>query len=707
MESQNEEDDGNIEDIDLKTWTSWTYKILHRNYQLYMNSDDIAGDFLKARLQYHTKLKSSSSCCGRHNREMSYIDADVKPFFIDIGKFIKRILKDESYSVYKDINGSDKIQRRDVLIWSVIINRRDYAIDILKDGSTIETKLNKGTCIYAALFASAMFKVLSKKADALENMDLGESFMENSRFFEVLASNGIAEMYVNDRAMSQKILTQPVEEYGCSMKTVMKISANNKLMLFMGTTACQTKLKSIWRGHMSILTSREMILLCIFLPFLIPRIKFLRHTNGEKRDYKEPFLRINWCGCTDSSKGKLGIIDALYLFYSAPVTKFWTNVISCIVMLFCFSFFVLTDLRPFTDGQFSLMEYLIFGWILTLVLEELRQICQREQRSLRHRLCSWWKDAWNKYDVFMNFLFLLSVVLRFALHQDNFKPARMMYSVTLAFFIIRTLQFFYVAKNTGPKIIMIRKMVTVLLFFIMIFAVVLVSFGIIMQANLYPNSELTFALLRDVVNLPYWQMYGELFLEIIEGQESSTCTMEPSVYKNSTLPRCPESTALVPVVLAIYMVLTNLMLLNLLIAMFSNTFQKVQDNAVLIWKFHRYSLVHEYYERPVLAPPLIIINHLYIGYFVYHKWCKKDFQLDNAFGMDMQEKNKVVAEFETKAMDECFKSLDDRHGSKVPRTRSYYHMSNDNIERDEKLNEIAELCNQVNQKLAELVESTA
>ncbi|XP_052080211.1 transient receptor potential cation channel subfamily M member-like 2 isoform X3 [Mytilus californianus] len=637
MESQNEEDDGNIEDIDLKTWTSWTYKILHRNYQLYMNSDDIAGDFLKARLQYHTKLKSSSSCCGRHNREMSYIDADVKPFFIDIGKFIKRILKDESYSVYKDINGSDKIQRRDVLIWSVIINRRDYAIDILKDGSTIETKLNKGTCIYAALFASAMFKVLSKKADALENMDLGESFMENSRFFEVLASNGIAEMYVNDRAMSQKILTQPVEEYGCSMKTVMKISANNKLMLFMGTTACQTKLKSIWRGHMSILTSREMI--------------------------------------------------------------------SCIVMLFCFSFFVLTDLRPFTDGQFSLMEYLIFGWILTLVLEELRQICQREQRSLRHRLCSWWKDAWNKYDVFMNFLFLLSVVLRFALHQDNFKPARMMYSVTLAFFIIRTLQFFYVAKNTGPKIIMIRKMVTVLLFFIMIFAVVLVSFGIIMQANLYPNSELTFALLRDVVNLPYWQMYGELFLEIIEGQESSTCTKEPSKY--GILPRCPETNTGVPLVLAVYMVLTNLMLMNLLIAMFSNTFQKVEDNSVSIWKFHRYSLVHEYYERPVFAPPLIILNHLYRTiYFVYHIWCKKDGKLDNAFELNItEEESKQVAESEREAMDECFKSLDDRHGRTVPRTRSYYKMPAVSTDRDYTLKDIAELYNQVNQKLDEILET--
>lgn len=59
---------------------------------------------------------------------------------------------------------------------------------------------------------------------------------------------------------------------------------------------------------------------------------------------------------------------------------------------------------------------------------------------------------------------------------------------------------------------------TDLQFFIMIFAVVLVSFGIITQANLYPNSEPTFQLLKNVVYLPYWQMYGELFLETIEGK---------------------------------------------------------------------------------------------------------------------------------------------------------------------------------------------
>lgn len=87
------------------------------------------------------------------------------------------------------------------------------------------------------------------------------------------------------------------------------------------------------------------------------------------------------------------------------------------------------------------------------------QICQREQRLLWHRICSWWTDNWNKFDAVMYIMYLLSVILRFSMKKDDFVWARMAYSVTLAFFILRTLQFFYVAKNTGPKIIMIGKMV--------------------------------------------------------------------------------------------------------------------------------------------------------------------------------------------------------------------------------------------------------
>lgn len=42
----------------------------------------------------------------------------------------------------------------------------------------------------------------------------------------------------------------------------------------------------------------------------------------------------------------------------------------------------------------------------------------------------------------------------------------------------------------------------------------------------------------------------------------------------------------------------------------SYTFQVVQGNTDIFWKFQRYNLIVEYYSRPALAPPFIIISHL-------------------------------------------------------------------------------------------------
>lgn len=55
------------------------------------------------------------------------------------------------------------------------------------------------------------------------------------------------------------------------------------------------------------------------------------------------------------------------------------------------------------------------------------------------------------------------------------------------------------------------------MFFFFILIVFVVSFGVAYTANLYPNSELSWNVLKNVVYLPYWQMYGELFLEDVEG----------------------------------------------------------------------------------------------------------------------------------------------------------------------------------------------
>lgn len=56
----------------------------------------------------------------------------------------------------------------------------------------------------------------------------------------------------------------------------------------------------------------------------------------------------------------------------------------------------------------------------------------------------------------------------------------------------------------------------------------------------------------------------------------------------------------------------------------SNTFSLVQERSDLVWKFQRYDLIREYLERPALAPPLILISHLYLLIKAYRKNFKKN-----------------------------------------------------------------------------------
>ena len=60
---------------------------------------------------------------------------------------------------------------------------------------------------------------------------------------------------------------------------------------------------------------------------------------------------------------------------------------------------------------------------------------------------------------------------------------------------------------------------TDLAFFLVILVVVIFAYGTASQALRYPNDTVEWALLKDMVYLPYWQMYGELMLDQVEGKQ--------------------------------------------------------------------------------------------------------------------------------------------------------------------------------------------
>ena len=124
------------------------------------------------------------------------------------------------------------------------------------------------------------------------------------------------------------------------------------------------------------------------------------------------------------------------------------------------------------------------------------------------------------------------------------------------------MHFTLVFKSLGPKLVMIKKMIKDLVFFISIIAIFVCSFGITTHATIYPNSQLSISLFKSIIDKAYWPIYGEM--KIFEHDlEKENCL-------NDTEQGCPETTgvAFSYIALMIYMVIANVLLINLLIAMF-------------------------------------------------------------------------------------------------------------------------------------------
>ena len=65
-----------------------------------------------------------------------------------------------------------------------------------------------------------------------------------------------------------------------------------------------------------------------------------------------------------------------------------------------------------------------------------------------------------------------------------------------------------------------------------------------------------------------------------------------------------------PVMMTIYLLIANILLLNLLIAVFNNTFARTMQESNQIWAFQRYEVIMQYEAHPILPPPLILFCHL-------------------------------------------------------------------------------------------------
>ncbi|XP_066271870.1 transient receptor potential cation channel subfamily M member-like 2 [Branchiostoma lanceolatum] len=495
-----------------------------------------------------------------------------------------RHLSAGSTSTQSDAGQGDRVDfptpEKDLFLWAVLINRRDMARLFWKMGSDH---------VAAALSASKMLMSLASLAKTEEQLVLYQDLMDHARQLESDARGVLEECHQKDRSLTHDLLVRRQDRWGDV--TVMRIAASSHHMTFMSHDACQTKMNLVWKGRMASYTPWWKVgLSMLFLPaiFLITFVddeeKLDRSAASDRDSFDRTLCKVG-IHCQEKKKGRIGLLDAIYYQQTAPVTRFIYNAVFHVAYLLMFSVFLLTDLRP---GVISPWEWFLGVVMASLMIEELRQVATEHPPNWWYKVLAWYRSMWNR----MDFVLLLSFGFSFALHisvgESSFMAARTVYSISLILMFYRLLQMFLVQKDVGPKIVMIKGMLQDLAIFMFVLLVFILAYGVARLSLMQPDPSRGWNLFIDAVRIPYWQMYGDLFTDD-DGNVSGPW--------------------FVSFLQAAYMLVTNVLLLNLLIAMFNYTFQKIQDESELHWKYQRYFLIEEYVSRPWGPPPLLLLGH--------------------------------------------------------------------------------------------------
>uniref|UniRef100_A0A4W3HRU2 Transient receptor potential cation channel, subfamily M, member 5 n=1 Tax=Callorhinchus milii TaxID=7868 RepID=A0A4W3HRU2_CALMI len=545
------------------------------------------------------------------------LDTRTKFTLHEVAKVLKDFLHDAGKEFFQDFSQPRKpigIKKpvmkcrnpwRDLFLWAVLQNRQKMA------------KYFWEMCPEAVATALAACKILKQMARLESDSETARSMKEAK--FEQLAIDLFTKCYSNNEDRAFILLIRKTKHW--SKATCLQLATEADAKHFFAQNGVQALLTKIWWGAMSTDTAIWKLVFAFFCPPLIYTNLMDFSTDdqlsvGESEQLKELDSwdteqvlllgdKTNRFVQTRRASRRAFIFRRWKKFWGAPVTVFLGNVIMYFTFLFLFAYVLLVDFKkpPLIP---SVTEFTLYFWVFTLVLEELRQgFFSEGATNIIKKFKLYVEDAWNKCDMVAMLLFIVGVSCR--MYLSTYDAGRTLLCLDFMVFALRLIHIFAVHKQLGPKIIIVERMMKDVFFFLFFLFVWLIAYGVATQALLHPNETRPEWIFRRVLYRPYLQIFGQIPLnEIDEVQMPGPNCTESSDPKS---PPCPNTYAnwLMIVLLVIFLLVTNVLLLNLLIAMFSYTFQVVQENTDIFWKFQRYNLIVEYHNRPSLAPPFIII----------------------------------------------------------------------------------------------------
>uniref|UniRef100_A0A8C3VEE9 Transient receptor potential cation channel subfamily M member 1 n=1 Tax=Catharus ustulatus TaxID=91951 RepID=A0A8C3VEE9_CATUS len=569
----------------------------------------------------------------------------------------------------------------ELMVWAVLMKRQKMALFLWQRGEESMAK---------ALVACKLYKSMAHESSESELVDdISQDLDNNSKDFGQLAVELLDQSYKHDEQIAMKLLTYELKNW--SNSTCLKLAVAAKHRDFIAHTCSQMLLTDMWMGRLRMRKNPGLkVIMGILFP---PTILFLEYRSyddysyqtskeneeGKEKeeenavsngDYKKDANADTGSRKGDEENGKkkqqsLPIGTKIYEFYNAPIVKFWFYTISYLGYLMLFNYIILVRMERWPSVQ----EWIVISYIVTLALEKVREILMSEPGKLSQKIKVWLQEYWNITDLVAISVFIIGAILRLQ-NQPYMGYGRVIYCVDIIFWYIRVLDIFGVNKYLGPYVMMIGKMMIDMLYFVVIMLVVLMSFGVARQAILHPDEEPSWRLARNIFYMPYWMIYGEVFADQIDRKSRIHTPCGDNLYDDDgkRLPPCIPGAWLTPAIMACYLLVANILLVNLLIAVFNNTFFEVKSISNQVWKFQRYQLIMTFHDRPVLPPPMIIFSHIYIIIKRICCRCKKGDgdQDERDRGLKLflsDEELKKLYEFEEQCVEEYFQEKEDEQQS--------------------------------------------
>ncbi|XP_062389614.1 transient receptor potential cation channel subfamily M member 2-like [Sardina pilchardus] len=556
---------------------------------------------LVKRLQSDKGRRSLASPCPRRQVSLEAVAEVVRQL---LGSFTQLIYSQELNNTMIRDPG------RDLFLWAVVQNNRELAQiawEQCKDSTA------------AALAASKILKKLARESEN-DDEDDAKKMTELADHYEEQAIGVFSECHSSDNQRAQRLLIRISPSWGKTTCLRLALGADNKN--FVAHSGVQAYLTQIWCGELAVDTPQWRILLCmLFFPLIYTGfITFRCDEDVRKSERKSKTGGLNDTSSPQDSHQlkQLSCLDKLKKFYAAPQVKFFWNIASYFGFLVVFAYVLMIDFQPMP----SMGEWLLYVWVTSLVFEEVRQLFDDPDGfGFRRKARMYINDLWNILDLSSILLFIAGLACRLDLsvRRSAFYTGKVILCIDFIVFCLRLMAIFTISRTLGPKIIIVKRMMMDLFLFMFLLSIWVVAYGVAKQGILIHNESRLDWIMRGAVYEPYLIIFGDLPSNIDNTAfDISTCTVEGT---DPMRPKCPVLNAnqmpafpgwLTIIMLCVYLLFANILLLNLLIAIFNYTFQEVQDNTDKIWKFQRYDLIKEYRRRPAAPPPFILLSHLFL-----------------------------------------------------------------------------------------------